>query len=143
MGTEEPRPTYETSKVPVISWVTAGNFCDTEDPYPLGSAEEWLLCPVPHSSRTYALRVRGISMEPDFKNDDYIFIDPSIEPKNRSFVIVRLDDNPENQTTFKQLIIEDGRRFLKPLNPDWPDQMIEINGQATICGVVIFKGRKL
>ena len=42
--------------------------------------------------------------------------------------------------TFKQLIIEEGHRYLKALNPDWPHRIIEVNSNATICGVVGFKG---
>ena len=52
-------------------------------------------------------------------------------------VVVKLDD--EQQATFKQLIIEGDQKFLKPLNPNWPEPIIKINGDATICGVVIGK----
>ena len=52
-------------------------------------------------------------------------------------VVVKLDD--EQQATFKQLIIEGDQKFLKPLNPNWPEPIIKINGNATICGVVIGK----
>ena len=31
-------------------------------------------------------------------------------------------------------------RSLKALNPDWPGRIIEAEGDATICGVVVFKG---
>jgi len=41
------------------------------------------------------------------------------------------------------LIIEGGKKYLKALNPDWPAPIIPINGNATMCGVVIFKGEKL
>jgi SOS-response transcriptional repressor LexA len=37
------------------------------------------------------------------------------------------------------LIIEGDRKYLKALNPAWPEQIIEINGNATICGVMIGK----
>lgn len=79
-------------------------------------------------------------MEPEFRDGDYIFVDPDAPPKNKSYVVVRLDDRQE--ATFKQLIEEDGRRMLRPLNPAWPEQIVEINGNATICGVVVFTGRK-
>jgi hypothetical protein len=29
---------------------------------------------------------------------------------------------------------------VKALNPDWPDRIIKINEDATISGVVVFKG---
>ena len=42
-----------------------------------------------------------------------------------------------------QLIIEGGRKYLKALNPDWPDRIIEIDENAKICGVVVFKGEMI
>lgn len=126
--------------VPVISWIQAGDWNHASDPYYVGDADEWLPCPVPHSANTYALQVRGVSMEPEFHDGDYIYVDPASEAKHRSFVIVRLMDRDE--AIFKQLIIEEGRRFLKPLNPAWPDAIIEINEKAMICGAVVFKGKR-
>lgn len=126
--------------VPVISWVQAGNWSQVHDPFQPGQADEWLPCPVRHGPRTYALIVRGPSMynprgDLSFKDGDRIFVDPDREPVNRSLVIVRLDD--EQEATFKQLLIEGDRRYLQALNPDWPRRIIEINGNATLGGVVI------
>jgi SOS-response transcriptional repressor LexA len=123
--------------VPVISWVQAGQWCDAADSYEPGIADEWLPCPVGHSKNTFALRVRGVSMEPKYQDGDIIFVDPHRHADNGSRVIVRLDDQKE--VTFKQLVIEGDRKYLRALNPAWPEQIIEINGNATICGVVIGK----
>ncbi|EBM5549197.1 LexA family transcriptional repressor, partial [Salmonella enterica] len=41
----------------------------------------------------------------------------------------------ENEATFKKLVMDAGRKFLKPLNPQYP--MIEINGNCKIIGVVV------
>lgn len=128
--------------VPVVSWVTAGNFEDVADPYEPGSSDTWLPCPKKHGERTFALRVDGVSMENlggkySYSDGDIIFVDPSVQSENGSRVVVRLEG--EKQATFKQLIIEGGKKYLKPLNPSWPDKIIPINGNATICGVVIGK----
>ncbi len=128
--------------VPVVSWVAAGNWEDVADPYEPGSSDSWLPCPKKHGERTFALRVDGVSMENlggkySYSDGDIIFVDPSIRPENGSRVVVRLEG--EKQATFKQLIIEGGKKYLKPLNPSWPDKIIPINGNATICGVVIGK----
>ena len=128
--------------VPLISWVTAGTWADVSDPFHPGDAEDWLPCPVRHGPRTYCLRVRGDSMHnpvgrPSYADGDIIFVDPDRESKAGDRVIVRLDDHQE--ATFKQLLIEDGRKLLKALNPEWSPRYIEINGNATITGVVIGK----
>jgi SOS-response transcriptional repressor LexA len=128
--------------VPLISWVQAGAWSDVADPFEPGDADEWLPCPVKHGPRAYCVRVRGDSMHnpggrPSYADGDIIFVDPDRGAKTGDRVIVRLDDHQE--ATFKQLLVEDGRKLLKALNPEWSPRYIEINGNATITGVVIGK----
>ena len=124
---------------PVISWVQAG---DWNQIYEIHHHEaEHYPCPVKCSERTFLLKVRGMSMSPTFNEGELIFIDPEVDPINGKYVIARLDDS--NLATFKQLIIEDGHKFLKAANPDWPTKITPINGNCTIVGVVIFVGREL
>jgi len=140
-GNVEPGPELK-GFVPLISWVQAGSWCEVEDIYAVGDAEEWMPCPTNHGPRTYVLRVRGLSMfnpheRRSFRDGDLIFCDPDRQPENGSMVIAKLDDSQE--ATFKQLVMEGADRFLKPLNPAWPEPIIKINGNAHICGVVIGK----
>lgn len=129
-------------KVPLISWVQAGAWSDTIDNFQPGDAEDWLACPQAHGPRTYCLRVKGESMynpggKWSYAAGEIIFVDPDWPPKHADRIIVRLEDKGE--TTFKQLIEEGSRSYLKALNPHWPEPIIEITGRATICGVVIGK----
>ena len=133
---------HNVGKVPLIDWVAAGTWHDISDPYPAGMAEDWLYCPSRHGSRAYALRVRGESMhnpisDQSFKDGDIIFVDPDKAPINKSLVICRLDDS--KQTTFKRLLIDGDSKMLEALNPSWPERIIRVNGNATICGVIIGK----
>lgn len=128
--------------VPLISWVQAGCWADVADPFQPGDADEWLPCPVAHGPRCYAVKVRGDSMNnpggrPSYSDGDIIFVDPDKGANHGDRVIVRLDDHAE--ATFKQLLIEDGRKLLKALNPEWAPRYIPINGNATVVGVVIGK----
>ncbi len=123
---------------PLISWVQAGRWTDTVGQFVAQDAEEWMPCSARCGPRTFALRVQGASMEDKFFAGDLIFVDPDREPTDKSFVVVRLDDS--DQATFKQLIIEGDRRYLRAYNPRWPEPIIEINGSATLCGVVVFRG---
>lgn len=127
--------------LPLISWVQAGDWSEVIDNFAPGQAETWLPCPSNHGPRAYALRVEGVSMEPKFHNGDIIFVDPDKRAEHGSYVVVRLDD--EKKATFKQLVIEGDQRFLRPENPAWPQQLISINGNATICGVVIGRYEKM
>lgn len=133
-------------RVPLISWVQAGHWGEVIDNFAPGDAEDWLLYPKGLGPKAYALRVRGISMvnpngRPSYEEGDVIFVDPDRLPNHRDRVIVRLDD--ENEATFKQLFIEGEKMYLKALNPAWPPEnpgeIIPVNGNATICGVVVGK----
>lgn len=128
--------------LPLISWIQAGEWSDLSDPYRPGEAEDWLPSPARTGPRAYCLRVRGDSMynpggRPSYSNGDIIFVDPDKDAKPGDRVIVRLDD--QHEATFKQLLVEDGRKMLKALNPEWTPRYIEINGNATITGVVVGK----
>lgn len=127
-------------RVPLISWVQAGNWNDAADPYSVGDAEDWLPCPTSCGPRTYCLRVTGPSMynpsgEVSYREGELIFVDPDVQPISGDDVIVRLED--EGKTTFKQYIEQEGERFLKARNPSWPNPIIPVNSSATFCGVVI------
>ena len=137
-GNVEPGPDIR-GFVPLISWVAAGAWSAVEDPYEVGDAEKWVPCPVSHGNHTFVLRVRGISMEPEYRDGDWIFVDPDRPAGNGDHVVVRMEDDQE--ATFKKLVIEGDRRYLVALNPAWPDKVIEINGNATIVGTVIFSGK--
>ena len=135
----------ETHKVPLISWVQAGEWCEAVDLFQPGDAEEWPYCPVPHSPSTYALTIHGVSMfnpssPPSFSEGDTIFVDPQKEYRNKSLVIAKIAN--EQKVTFKQLIIEDNIKFLRPLNPEWPEKIIPLSEDSLICGVVIAKLEK-
>ncbi|OOF25069.1 hypothetical protein BZJ19_10140 [Salinivibrio proteolyticus] len=136
----EPKAFYPSSSVgfgyPLISSVQAGNWSDIDERDVLSAPR--YPCPVPCSPKTFVLKVEGISMEPDFKEGHLIWVDPNVQPINKSLVVARLDDR--NQATFKQLIQEDGLKMLKPLNKEWPEQYVQINGNCTIVGVVVFGG---
>jgi len=119
--------------VPVISLVQAGAFGETVDPYQPGDGSAWLICPAHCGPGTFALKVNGESMEPRYHNGDIIFVDPDISAAQGSDVIVRLENS--NEATFKQLVVEGSRRYLKPLNPRFP--VIEITTEARVVGVVI------
>lgn len=123
---------------PLISWVQAGEWSEIAGNFELGDAEDLLPCPVRCSPDTFVLRVRGESMEPKFHDGDLIFVDPEVDPVSGRYVVVRLEDTSE--ATFKQLIAEEGRQYLKALNPDWPNRIMEVNVNATVCGVIVFKG---
>ncbi|WP_454688296.1 S24 family peptidase [Achromobacter aloeverae] len=142
---EPAAPVYDLARtrpmqgqVPLISWVQAGALTEVIDNYAPGDADVWHACPRRHGPHTFALRVRGVSMEPKFQDGDIIFVDPDVAAEHGRNVVVRFEDSKE--ATFKQLVVEGEHKYLRALNPDWPGpRLIEIDASATICGVVIGK----
>lgn len=125
-------------KVPLISWVQAGAWCDSTANIDIHSAENWLSCPVPISRSGYALRVRGDSMTNPGQGRSYpagciIFVDPEAETITGDRVVARISRT--NEATFKVLVEDAGEFYLKPINPQYP--IIKITEETYICGKVI------
>ncbi|HVV68481.1 MAG TPA: S24 family peptidase [Gammaproteobacteria bacterium] len=55
-------------------------------------------------------------MEPAFQVGALLIFDPERQPRDRSYILVRLEEN--NRYFFRQLIIDGNDHYLKPLNPD-------------------------
>ncbi|WP_339898240.1 S24 family peptidase [uncultured Gilvimarinus sp.] len=122
-----------TKQVPLIAWVAAGSWCDSPDNYAPGDAEEWLDCPFPFSKQSFCLAVVGDSMWPDYREGEYILVDPAIEPIHNDDVVAR---EPDGKHTFKRLQITPDGTYLLAVNPDHPNRKIEIPADTQICGVV-------
>ncbi len=128
-GTEEGPAIKGT--VPLISEVQAGAWRDVIDNLQPGEGER---IPTTYKAKrhTYALRVRGDSMEPKFPDGCIIIVEPEELADNGKFVVVR--QNGDTEATFKQFIQDGSRRYLKPLNPRYP--IMEMTEDAVFCGVV-------
>lgn len=125
--------------VPLISWVNAGMWADIVDNYMPGSGEE--LRPAYTSKpgrQSFALRVEGDSMvshnHTSFPEGTILIVDPARAPAAGDYVIAK--DTETQRATFKRLMQDGGRWFLKPLNPSYP--AIPIDDPAIrVIGVVI------
>lgn len=131
-GSNETKGSY-----PVISWVSAGEWMEAVEPYHKRGIDRWYDTNVDCSENSFWLDVKGDSMTSpvglSIPEGMVILVDPEVEPINGKLVVAKLDS--ENEATFKKLVIDAGRRFLKPLNPQYP--MIEFNGNCCIIGVVV------
>ena len=132
-GADAPSLPKGLREVPLISLVQAGAWGETVDPYQPGQGHRMVPCPVSCGRNTFALRVVGVSMEPRYHDGDTVFVDPDVSPTQGSDVVVRLEN--DNEATFKQLVFEGSRRWLKPRNPQFPG--MEISTDAKIVGVVV------
>lgn len=125
--------------VPLISWVQAGMWADIVDNYTPGSADDLRPAYTSKPGRlSFALRVEGDSMvshnHTSFPEGTILIVDPARAPAPGDYVIAK--DVETQQATFKRLMQDGGRWFLKPLNPSYP--IIPIDDPAIrVIGVVI------
>ena len=122
---------------PLISWVRAGKYSEAVDNYRVGEAERWLTMPKNAGPHTYCLRVEGDSMTApygkSYPNGCIIFVDPEQRsPRNGARIIAKLKGSDE--VTFKQLVRDGSKVFLKPLNPQHPPMHDAFKVIGTVIG---------
>ncbi|WMT12543.1 LexA family protein [Serratia fonticola] len=113
-----------TRRIPIISFVHAGALTEASPISECDGTFEYLLTDVDWSENSFALRIEGDSMEPEFKAGDVIVVDPEISPTPGEFVVAK---NGGHEATFKKYKplaydIQTGREHfeLVPLNTDYP-----------------------
>lgn len=109
-------------KVPVISYVQAGVWTPECDARNLEGNIDYVFSTGNFSQGTFALKIKGKSMEPDFVEGDLILIDPELSPQPGDYVVAK---NGEDEATFKKYrargVTEDGKEIfeLVPMNEDF------------------------
>lgn len=124
-------------QIPLLTWINAtklinGNSdiilnCDKFIPHFLSIQEGWFALSVKDDTMTTQTLTSH-----NFIEGDIIIINPNIEPQPGNFVIALL--LKENELTFKKYIIDNGIKYLKPLNPQYP--LLNINDNVLISGVI-------
>lgn len=135
----EPGPPVR-GKVPLISQVSAGEWCEASDPFPPGVADDWIETTARVGSRAFALRVRGDSMTnptgfPSFPDGVIVIVDPDCHPVHGSYVIAKIGLGGD--AMFKRLSYDDGAVYLLPLNPKFDPVKVDDPRELHICGVVV------
>ncbi len=132
----EPEHMEDIKSIPVISWTQAGSWQEVCDV----SQEEVCVEYVKTDTKgTFALRVRGDSMEPEFHDGDIIVINPYLKQEHNDYVVVC---NEEGDATFKQLKKYGKLRVLHPLNPKYDDIELNRDVEYRIVGVVLEKKKR-
>jgi SOS-response transcriptional repressor LexA len=127
--------------VPVIDYVAAGAWDTVTDPYPPGRGMELLVTERTAGGGSFALVVRGTSMEPEFRDGDKIIVDPDVTPQPGDYVVAKLER--EDEATFKKFRPHGsdaaGRPVidLVPLNEDWPVLHIDAANPGRIVGTMV------
>ncbi|WP_256580726.1 S24 family peptidase [Pseudomonas sp. QTF5] len=133
----------ESFRYPVISWVAAGAWAEAVEPFPPGFSDRYELSDYNSKGPAFWLEVKGDSMTSpvgmSITEGTLILVDTEADAQSGKLVVAKLADS--DQATFKKLVDDGGRRFLKPLNPAYPIEMCAEN--CRIVGVVVRALQKL
>jgi len=138
-GAFMPLEEVNTRKIPLISYIQAGALATKSPIEAFDGSFEYVMTDMDLSQFSFALKIKGDSMEPDFKAGDVILVDPEVEPTPGEFVVAK---NGEDEATFKKYrptkTDQTGRQQfeLVPLNNDYPIINSEIQ-QVTIIGTMV------
>lgn len=126
-----------TNLIPVISWEDAKKW-NVDGNNSSINVIEWL----PRNPRCgingFGLIVSGVSMQPDFKPHDRIYINPDFTLENietDNLVIVSFDN--QNKADFKKIIVENNVKFLEPLNLKYLDKPIVMKNDCKLIGKIV------
>lgn len=132
--TGQPQMSY---RYPVISWVAAGAWAEAIEPFPPGFSDRYELSDYNSKGAAFWLEVKGDSMTSpvgtSITEGMMILVDTEADATSGKLVVAKMGDS--NEATFKKLVEDGGRRFLKPLNPAYPVEMCAEN--CRIVGVVV------
>ncbi|WP_434603627.1 helix-turn-helix domain-containing protein [Pseudomonas sp. Z4-7] len=126
-----------SSRYPVISWVSAGAWSKAVEPYPAGISDRYEFSEYNSKGPAFWLEVKGDSMTSpvgqSVTEGTLILVDTEAEAAPGKLVIAKLPDS--NEATFKKLVNDGGKLFLKPLNPAW--RIEPFTEYCRIVGVVV------
>ncbi|WP_130905326.1 S24 family peptidase [Pseudomonas sp. Sample_22] len=133
----EARQPVESFRYPVISWVAAGAWAEAVEPYPAGFSDRYEFSEYDSKGPAFWLEVKGDSMTSpvgqSITEGTLILVDTEAEAAPGKLVIAKLPDS--NEATFKKLVNDGGKLFLKPLNPAW--RIEPFTEDCRIVGVVV------
>ncbi|AJO88443.1 TPA: S24 family peptidase [Haemophilus influenzae] len=127
------------NKIPLISYIQAGKWSGISSLKESCGDFDYVFTDLDVSENAFALSIIGDSMEPEFKEEDVIIIDPQVQPVAGEFVVAI---NGDYEATFKKYrpleIDEYGRTQFEliPLNSDYP-KMSSLKQQISIIGTMV------
>lgn len=139
-STFRPTEKFGVKKIPVLSWVQAGEWTESGSPITENDISEWIFTTACISDEGFALRVRGDSMTnpngaPSIPEGSFVVVDPdygSPQEVNGKIVVAQIVGSTE--ATLKKFVIDGPLKYLVPLNPNY--RVLEVNGNCKLVGVV-------
>ncbi len=122
-------------RIPLIGLAQAGGdgFFD-DGGYPVGGGWDEVSLPEIADPNAYALEISGDSMEPVFRDGDFVIVSPAAPIRRGDRVVVRTN---AGEVMAKQLARQSARRIeVRSLNPAHPDYSFDLTDVAWVHRIV-------
>lgn len=113
-------PGARAGYIPHLAWPAVPSWVETSQ-IETGAVCGYLPYADAVGPRGFAVSVVDDTMQPDFPEGGILCVDPDLTPVSGSHVLARTDTG---EITFKRLILDGGRTFLRPLNTHYPVQQV-------------------
>lgn len=132
------QPLTAQRKIPIIQWQDIEHWDKMHVLFSEKEPEDYVLNFGSFGEKCFALRVQGDSMkysssQKNFNEGDVIIVDPSKEASPGKYVVYT--EKGSEAASFKQYVLDGNKKFLKPLNPQYP--VMPLNNDIIIRGVVV------
>jgi len=122
-------------RVPILGWDKVMEWLDPLHPLE-PSTENTILTDSHVSKESFALEIKDSAMEPLFPITTTVIFDPNKTTNDRNYIAVKLSHYDE--VIFRQLLIDAGDKFIKPLSPDLEQfRMHLLKESDIICGILV------
>ncbi len=133
------RPEVRAEYVPLLGGTAAGppSF-ETDRGQPVGWADEFVRVPGAMVGQ-FALRLRGQSMAPDYPDGSLLLVGGPVEPREgrETLALVFIDDaGGDSGHTVKCVSLRGPELVLRPLNPDYVEQVVPLGRIRRILGIL-------
>lgn len=130
-------PNGRSRRLPILGPQEASLWCNSAEEFDSSMARGWIDPPQHVEIGAFAFLVEGVSMEPQFIDGDLLVVDPS-EPIMPGHLVAVVKQG-SNALVIRQLLQEGGDRYLRAINPDWPDRISELTSEWSIKGKARWK----
>ncbi|MGD9153416.1 MAG: S24 family peptidase [Gammaproteobacteria bacterium] len=127
-------PNTPSKQIPIISWDAVNTWDAIKQNLSISNHKSWVSSTnLNKAENNFAIKITGDAMWPLFAENTILIIDPDKQPKNRDFVLAYRGKN--NETIFRQLIMEGQYKFLTAVNEIFPT--VKLQDKDQIIGVLV------
>lgn len=115
----------------VITWLAGDS---------VNENRSWISAPTAINDKAFAVRLVGMSMNPELVDGDLVVIDPLSEIQHGDFVLASQNQGP---ALIRKLSKEGLDLFVHASNPSWPERSVRVDHSWQLIGKAVWNIRTL